>query len=73
MSKARGDATLDQIAIDGKTLKGSWRLDAKVAHVLAAIATDLADLTVEPDQNEITSAMVLLKGLPLEGAIRRRR
>lgn len=70
---ARGDGTLDHIAIDGKTLKGSRRLDAKAAHVLSAFATDLAvvigDLTVEPDQNEITAAMALLKGLPLDGAI----
>lgn len=70
---ARGDGTLNHIAIDGKTLKSSRRLDAKAAHVLSAFATDLSvvigDLTVEPDQNEITAAMVLLKGLPLEGAI----
>jgi hypothetical protein len=61
------------IAIDGKTLKGSRRLDAKALHVVSAFATDLSavigDLAVEPDQNEITAAMVLLKGLPLDGAI----
>jgi hypothetical protein len=41
--------------------------------VLSAFATELGtvigDLIVEPDQNEITAAMVLLKGLPLDGAI----
>jgi predicted transposase YbfD/YdcC len=41
--------------------------------VLSAFAIDLSavigDLVVEPDQNEITAAMVLLKGLPLDGAI----
>jgi len=70
---ARGEAALGHIAIDGKTLKGSRRLDAKAVHVLSAFATELSavigDLTVAPDQNEITAAMVLLKGLPLEGAI----
>jgi hypothetical protein len=70
---ALGDDRARHIAIDGKTLKGSRRLDAKALHVLSAFATDLSavigDLVVEPDQNEITAAMVLLKGLPLEGAI----
>ena len=41
--------------------------------MLGAFATDLSavigDLVVEPDQNEITAALVLLKGLPLDGAI----
>ena len=53
------------LALDGKTLKGSRRLDAKAVHVLSAFATDLSavigDPTVAPDQNEITAAMVLLK------------
>ena len=70
---AHGEAALGHIAIDGKTLKGSRRLDAKAVHVLSAFATELSavigDLTVAPDQNEISAAMVLLKGLPLEGAI----
>ena len=54
-------------------MRGSRRLDAKALHVLSAFATELGavigDLVVEPDQNEITAAMVLLKGLPLDGAI----
>jgi len=70
---ALGEAHARHIAIDGKTLKGSRRLDAKPLHVLSAFASELAavvgDLTVAPDQNEITAAMVLLKGLPLDGAI----
>jgi hypothetical protein len=61
------------IAIDGKTLKGSRRLDDKAIHVLSAFSTDLGavigDLVVEPDKNEISAALVLLKGLPLDGAI----
>jgi len=70
---ALGDDRARHIAIDGKTLKGSRRLDAKALHVLSAFATELGavigDLVVGPDQNEITAAMVLLKGLPLDGAI----
>jgi predicted transposase YbfD/YdcC len=61
------------IAIDGKTLKGSRRLDAKAIHVLSAFSTQLGavigDLAVTPDKNEISAALVLLKGLPLDGAI----
>ena len=70
---ARGDDHAGHIAIDGKTLKGSRRQDAKALHVLSAFATDLGavigDLMVEPDQNEITAAMTLLKELPLDGAV----
>jgi len=79
---ALGDDHARHIAIDGKTLKGSRRLvhakhgsanDAKPLHVLSAFAADLAvvvgNLVVEPDRNEITAAIALLKELPLDGAI----
>ncbi len=70
---ARGDALPGHIAIDGKTLKGSRRLDAKALHVLSAFATALSavigDMVVEPGQNEITAALAFLKELPLEGAV----
>lgn len=70
---ALGDAAPGHIAIDGKTLKGSRRHDSKPLHVLSAFATGLSavvgDLLVEPDQNEITAALALLKSLPLDGAI----
>lgn len=70
---ALGDASPGHIAIDGKTLKGSRRHDAKALHVLSAFAAELSavvgDLVVAPDQNEITAALALLKSLPLEGAI----
>lgn len=69
---AFGDAKGGHIAIDGKTLKGSRRHDAKALHVVSAFATGLSavvgDLVVEPEQNEITAALALLKGLPLDGA-----
>lgn len=70
---ARGGVSAGHIAIDGKTLKGSRRVDAKPLHVLSAFATELGavvgDLVVEPDQNEIVAAMALIKELPLEGAV----
>ena len=70
---ALGGAEPGHIAIDGKTLKGSRRLDAKALHVVSAFATKLSavvgDIVVEPDQNEITAALVLLEQLPLQGTI----
>lgn len=70
---ALGEAVAGHIAIDGKTLRGSRRHDGDGLHVLSAFATGLGavigDLLVEPDANEITAALTLLKGLPLEGAI----
>ena len=70
---ARGDGEPGHIAIDGKTLKGSRRLDAKALHVVSAFATQVSavigDLAVAPDHNEITAALARLKELKLEGAI----
>jgi predicted transposase YbfD/YdcC len=41
--------------------------------VLSAFSTELGavigDLVVAPDKNEISAALVLLKGLPLDGAV----
>ncbi len=70
---ALGEADAGHVAIDGKTLCGSKRDEEKALHVLSAFAVDLGavigDLTVEPDANEITAAVTLLKSLPLEGAV----
>ena len=70
---ARGNGEPGHIAIDGKTLKGSRRLDAKALHVVSAFSTQLScvvgDLAVPPDQNEITAALALLKELKLNGTI----
>ena len=61
------------LAIDGKTLKGSRRRDTKALHVVSAFSTQLSvvvgDVVLEPDHNEITAALALLKQLPLEGVI----
>ena len=70
---ALGNREPGHIAIDGKTLKGSVRLNTRPLHILSAFAAGLGavigDLAVEPDRNEITAAMALLKELPLGGAI----
>ena len=70
---ARGSGEAGHIAIDGKTLKGSRRHDARALHVVSAFATQLSavlgDIVVEPDQNEITAALTLLEQLPLQGTI----
>ena len=54
-------------------MRGSRRLDAKALHAVSAFATQLSvvvgDLAVAPEENEITTALALLKELPLAGAI----
>ena len=70
---ALGQGEPGHVAIDGKTLRGSKRGERKALHVLSAFAVGIGavigDLAVEPDANEITAALDLLKDLPLEGAI----
>lgn len=71
---ALGEGGAGHVAIDGKTLRGSRRDERGVLHVLSAFAVDgvIGDLTVEPDTNEITAALELLKGLPRRHCHRRR-
>ncbi len=73
---ARGGGPLGHVAIDGKRLKGSAPAGhdgTEGVHLLAAFANRLGavigQLRVAPDANEITTALVLLKSLPLDGAI----
>ena len=73
---ARGDGPLGHVAIDGKRLKGSavpGHDGSEGVHLLAAFAIRLGavvgQLQVLPDANEITAALVLLKGLPLDGTV----
>jgi hypothetical protein len=70
---ACGGGAPGHIAIDGKTLRGSRRLDDKALHVLSAFATQVSavvgDIIVDPGQNEITATLAFLKDLPLEGVI----
>ena len=85
IAKRWTDGTMPTVGTDELSLElsgGSWvaplpgtvrRLDAAPLHVLSAFATELGavigDLVVPPEANEITAALTLLKGLPLEGAI----
>jgi DDE_Tnp_1-associated/Transposase DDE domain len=71
-----GGAPPGHVAIDGKRLRGSAAAghDGRDGvHLLAAFATRLGavigQLRVAPEANEITAALALLKGLPLEGAV----
>ncbi len=53
---ALGETEPGHVAIDGKTLCGSWRGERKALHVVSAFAVDLGavigDLSVEHDANE---------------------
>ena len=73
---ARGDAPLGHIAIDGKRLRGSARTGHdghEGVHLVAAFASRLGavigQLRVDSGSNEITTALALLQGLPLAGAV----
>lgn len=69
----QGDAAAEHVAIDGKRLRGSRRGERSGVHLLAAFSQRLlgclGQLRVEPDANEITAALRLLKELPLAGVI----
>jgi predicted transposase YbfD/YdcC len=64
---------LCQIAIDGKTLRGSGRCDLKDLHVVSAWATanslSLGQVAVDDKSNEITAIPKLLELLDLHGAL----
>lgn len=72
----RGSGPLGHVALDGKRLRGSAPVGhdgSAGVHLVAAFASALCgvigQLRVEPDGNEITAALTLLKGLPLQGAV----
>jgi len=73
---ASGGQPVGHVAIDGKRLRGSAPAGhdgSEGVHLLSAFASRLGavigQLRVPPDGNEITAALTLLKGLPLQGAI----
>ena len=73
---ARGGGSLGHVAIDGKRLRGSAPAGhdgSEGVHLVAAFASRLGgvigQLRVAPDSNEITAALALLRGLPLDGAV----
>lgn len=61
------------VAIDGKRLRGSASALSPGAHLVAAFSASLegviGQLRMEPDTNEITAALQLLKTLPLKDVI----
>ena len=67
----QGEAPSGHVAIDGKRLRGSATTHAPGTHLLAAFSDRLqgviGQLRVDPDANEITAALTLLKTLPLNG------
>ena len=72
----RGSGPVGHVALDGKRLRGSAPGGGggnAGMHLVAAFAKTLGgvigQLQVEPDGNEITAALALLKGLPLDGAV----
>ncbi len=68
-----GDTELSAIAIDGKTLCGSKKLGAAMAHLLSAVShgvgLTLYQVGVDSKTNEIPVALELLKGLLIEGRV----
>ena len=67
----QGATPPSHVAIDGKRLRGSATAQAAGTHLLAAFSASLqgviGQLRVDPDANEITAALALLKTLPLKG------
>jgi hypothetical protein len=73
---ARGSEPLGHVAIDGKRLRGSAAAGhdgSEGVHLVSAFASGLGavigQLQVPPEENEITAALALIKGLPLDGAV----
>ena len=72
---AEGAGLLAAVAIDGKTLRGSFDAfhDRKAAHVLSAFAADgqiiLAHLAVAQKSNEILAAQDMIAALSLTGRL----
>jgi len=72
----RASGPAGHVALDGKRLRGSAPAGhdgSAGVHLLAAFATRLGgvigQLQVPPDGNEITTALALLKALPLQGTV----
>ena len=65
------DKQLLQIAIDGKTLKGSESNEYPALHLLAAycceISSVISQVAVDSKENEITAAKNMLFDMPLDG------
>src|ERR1700722_9470653 len=70
---AHGFRVAGHVAIDGKRLRGSATASSPGAHLVAAFSASLegviGQLRMEPEANEITTALQLLKTLPLKDVI----
>jgi len=62
-----------QLAVDGKTVKGSRRADGRPVHLVAAVSPDslrlVAQRPVEEKSNEITALRPMLAAVSLDGVI----
>ena len=71
--RARFAADPAGLAIDGKTLRGSWKRGAEIAHMLAVVTHGLgltvAQAPVSRKKGELTAIRPLLKQLVLEGLV----
>ena len=69
----QGEQAAGHVAIDGKRLRGSATALSPGAHLVAAFSASLegviGQLRMEPEANEITTALQLLKTLPLKDVI----
>ena len=67
------DNPLPAVAVDGKTLRGSKKLGAALAHLLSAVSHGLGltlyQVGVDSKTNEIPLVQELLKGLLIEGRV----
>lgn len=67
------DNPLPAVAVDGKTLRGSKKLGATLAHLLSAVSHGLGltlyQVGVDSKTNEIPLVQELLKGLLIEGRV----
>ena len=69
----QGGGAAGHVAIDGKRLRGSATALSPGAHLVAAFSASLegviGQLQMEPEANEITTALRLLKTLPLKDVV----
>lgn len=71
--KVKKSSSVVHIAIDGKTIRGSSHKDTPAVHLLSAFAVGLKSTLNQHEQdfgdNEITSALKLLKDTDLRGVV----
>jgi len=70
---ASGEGDPKGLAIDGKTMRGSWKRGSEIAHMLAVVTHGLgltvAQAPVSRKSGELTAIRPLLKQLVLEGLV----